>query len=340
MSKKTDSSTRTKLLPIMSKQASRHLPGWLLAIYFAFLGAGFATMLRVGWLYVRPPVFETRSKLVAGVRMGGSVTAHPQFQEMLDSMLNTVMESIQSPEMTRRAADRVRSLHPEALPCDVNIRTYRTNNSQIVNLIITGPKPKYIQHYLNALMDEFMTVRASWREASANKIYSPYLQAVVDAQRKVEEALEALEVAKREVESVSAKVELERLSQRLERLRDERDDQRQSKGEKKPATEVEIQRIEAELAKHEVAASRLRKATELYELHKRAYQELFEQAEQWLNLDQVVDYVHIQERATVASQQPVLSWSSIGYFFPGLGCLIGAITGLGYVRRRPLESLG
>ncbi|MBK8095357.1 MAG: hypothetical protein IPK32_26145 [Verrucomicrobiaceae bacterium] len=206
----------------MSKTTMHRLPAWLLPIYFAFLVAGFATMLRVAWLYANSPVFETRATLVAGVRMSGSVTHHRQFLEMMQTMLNTVMETIQSPDMARKTADRVRALFPETPPCEVTLRVLQTKGSANVNLIVTGSEPKYIQHYLNALMDEFIAVRNSWREASANKIVSPFLQAIVNEQKKVEEALDAVEDAKKQVESVSAKIEVERLSERLKRLRDER----------------------------------------------------------------------------------------------------------------------
>ncbi|MFN7562022.1 MAG: hypothetical protein ACK5TH_09605 [Prosthecobacter sp.] len=324
----------------MSKITAHRLPTWLLPIYFAFLGAGFATMLRVAWLYVSPPVFETRAKLVAGVRMGGSVTHHPQFWEMMQTTLNTVKEALQSPDMARRTADRVHALFPETPPCEVTLRVLQTNGSAILNLIVTGPEPKYIQHYLNALMDEFIAVRTAWSEEAANKIVAPFLKVVVNEQKKVEEALDAVEDAKRQVESVSAKIEVERLSELLKRLRNERDDLKQTRSEKLPAVETEIQGIERELLKHEEAASMLRKAQERYELHRKAYQELFEQAEHLWNTDQVMDYIHIQERASQGSKQPVLSLSSIGYFYPGLGLLAGALAGLWCASRRSLESLG
>jgi hypothetical protein len=274
--------------------------------------------------------------------MMGAIRKHPHFHEMLHTVINTVVESIQSPEMARRAADSAKSLHPDVSPCMVMLQVDRPEETEVINLVATGTDSKYIRFYLDALVDEFITARAAWRESAARKVYSPFLQAVVDQQRKMEEALDAEETVRKEAQSISLGREPKRMRAQLDRLLDQRVKLGLSSSDKLPALELEIRRLEAELEKFEEVASRLRKAGELYRQHSQGYIELFKQAEKWFwSEDQVIDYVHIQERTSVAVLQPVLSWRSLGWLYPGLGGLSGMVGGfwLAWRERKSGSSL-
>ena len=320
----------------MKKHVTRRLPTHLLVLYCAFWGMGFATMLRVAWLFTRPQSFETRAKLVAGSRFAGPLVRDPGFHDMVSDFFGTLTDTLESPEIHQRAVDRVKDLHPDLAACYVTLEVARVKNSGILNLIVIGSDPTYSRRYLDAVLDEIIAYRHRLREESANKVLQPFLQSVVNHQKNMENALEELETLRKEAESISAKLEQDRLPVRLKRLREERDDLRLNpSAERLLALDAEIQRIESELKKYEDTASRLRKATERYESEKKAYEQFFEQAEIFGGSQEMVaDYVAIQERATQAVEVQWLTWGRIGVLYPSIGGLAGAMFGAWLAARR------
>lgn len=321
----------------MKNHVDRRLPTLWLVLYCAFLGVGFAAMLRVAWLLTRPQLFETRAKLVVGSRFGGPLVRHPGFHDMVSDFFGTLTVTLESPEIHQKAVDRVKALHPDLAACYVTLEVARVKNSGILNLIVIGSDQTYSRRYLDAVLDEIIAYRHRLREESAKKVFQPFLQAVVERQRKMEDALQELEALRKQAESISAKLEQDRLPARLKRLREERDGLRLNPStERLAALDAEIQRVASELEKHEETASLLRKATERYDWEKKAYEEFFEQAEVFANSrEMVMDYVAIQERATQAVEVRWLTWSRIGILYPSAGGLVGAIFGAWMATRRP-----
>ena len=87
-----------------------------------------------------------------------------------DSFYGTIIETIESAEMKRRALDRVRALNPDVKDSDVEIRMAQTKGSAIFNILATGSEPKYTKIILDALLDEFIAFRQSIREQAQGKV--------------------------------------------------------------------------------------------------------------------------------------------------------------------------
>ncbi|MFN0080495.1 MAG: hypothetical protein ACKVY0_28850 [Prosthecobacter sp.] len=296
----------------------------------------------------RPQEFRSMAKVVAG---GGNITEdiHMRWRESQMDFYGTIIETLESAEMKRRALERVRALHPELKDADVGIRVAQTKGSAIFNILATGTEPKYTKVFLDALLDEFTAFRQSVREQSQGRGLQQFLQEVVKKQKVMEEAFATLEKARSKAESLGAKAEHERLVARLARLRDQRDDLRlelrpmaatdtaRTPLEAKLATiEQEIQTIEAELPRYETAAAEYRAASERYASAKAAYEKMFEKLEQFQSVfNSNSDYVAIQERATVASET-VEDWKlpiAIGALGGGfLGAVLGLLLSLIIVR--------
>jgi hypothetical protein len=71
----------------------------------------------------------------------------------------TIIESLESAELNRKAAERVHAIHPDLKDSGVEIRVVQTKGSAIFNILATGSEPKFTQIFLNALLDEFMNFR-------------------------------------------------------------------------------------------------------------------------------------------------------------------------------------
>ena len=130
------------------------------------------------------------AKLVAG----GQIVLNEGlgWREERQDFYGTIIETIESAEMKRRALERVRALNPDMKDSDVEIRVAQTKGSAIFNILATGSEPKYTKIFLDALLDEFIAFRQNIREQAHGKVLQQFLQEVVNKQKVMEETLERL----------------------------------------------------------------------------------------------------------------------------------------------------
>jgi hypothetical protein len=320
----------------------------IIILGLAVLGASVGVCFQALRITGKPQEFRSLAKLVAG---GGNITEdiHMRWRESQMDFYGTIIETLESAEMKRRALERVRALNPDLREVDVEIRVAQTKGSAIFNVLATSPEPKYTRVFLDALLDEFIAFRQQVRESQGGKTLQEFLQAVVAQQKKMEDSMAMLEKVRARVDSLSAKSELERLVTRLNTLRNQRDDLRlelkpmdandaaRAPLEAKLSTTGQgIQAVEAELQRHEPGISELRVATVKYEADKQAYEKLFEEGEEiQARINTSGDYVAIQERATPAAEN-VEDWQlpiALGVIGGGfMGAVLGFLLSLILVR--------
>jgi beta-lactamase regulating signal transducer with metallopeptidase domain len=159
-------------------------------VLMSILGLALAVLVATTFEFKpKKPVFRSIAKLVAG----GQMVAQGQLQwhEMMQDFYGTIIETIESTEMQRKARERVHSLHPALKDHEVEIRIAQTKGSAIFNILATGDDPKYTQIFLNSLLDEFIAFRAAIREQSQGKVLSTFLREVVIKQKVRDEKNEA-----------------------------------------------------------------------------------------------------------------------------------------------------
>jgi len=272
-----------------------------------------------------------------------------EWREQQADFYGTIIETLESAEMNRRALERVRALNPDLKESDVDIRVTQSKGSTMFNILANGTEPKYTRIFLDALLDEFIAFRTAIREQSQGKVIVLFLQEMGARKNKMEKSLQELEKVRSRVESLSAKSDQERLLSRLNSLRNQRDDflfELKSKAENDPdraplqtnlrTIEIRIQVLEAELQRLEPGFSELRVLTEKYATEKGAYEKMFEMAERWESaFKSTPDNIAIQERATPAYEH-VEDWRlpiTIGAVGGGfLGAALGFLLSLILVR--------
>ena len=153
--------------------------------WFLLLTASIGVCVQALTITGKPQVFRSLAKLVAGGRMIG--TEAIRWEEQLQDFYGTIIETIESAEMIRKARERVHSLHPDLKDSEVEIVVRQTKGSAIFNILATGSEPKYTQIFLNALLDEFIAFRQIIREQAQGKVLSTFLQEVVNKQKAMEE---------------------------------------------------------------------------------------------------------------------------------------------------------
>ncbi len=158
--------------------------------WFLLLTASIGVCVQALRITGRPQEFRSLAKLVAGGQMvfNDNVT----WREQQADFYGTIIETVESAEMKRRALERVRALNPDMKDSDVEIRVAQTKGSAIFNILATGSEPKYTKIFLDALLDEFISFRQAIREQAQGKVLQQFLQEVVSKQKVMEDSMERL----------------------------------------------------------------------------------------------------------------------------------------------------
>jgi|GEM_PF-325600 len=158
--------------------------------WFLLLTASIGVCVQALRITGRPQEFRSLAKLVAGgsLQLDNSIS----WREQQADFYGTIIETVESAEMKRRALERVRALNPDVKDSDVEIRVAQTKGSAIFNILATGSEPKYTRIFLDALLDEFISFRQSIREQAQGKVIQQFLSEVVTKQKLMDESLENL----------------------------------------------------------------------------------------------------------------------------------------------------
>lgn len=141
---------------------------------YATFGAALGILYQVFQLLTIPQ-FHCAAKLVASPAFTTFKSEDDGFKdydpETTRSFAATLVETIESPELRRRARERVRALNPQLTECDVKIQAGQSKGSAIFNVVASGIDAVYVRTYLNALLDEFMAFRQALRSQSQSKFF-------------------------------------------------------------------------------------------------------------------------------------------------------------------------
>lgn len=158
--------------------------------WFLLLTASIGVCVQALRITGRPQEFRSLAKLVAGEQM--VISDIVKWEQMRQDFYGTIIETVESAEMKRRALERVRALNPDLKDSDVEIRVAQTKGSAIFNILATGSEPKYTKIFLDALLDEFISFRQSIREQAQGKVLQQFMQEVVNKQKIMEDRNERL----------------------------------------------------------------------------------------------------------------------------------------------------
>ncbi|MGV3662067.1 MAG: M56 family metallopeptidase [Prosthecobacter sp.] len=134
------------------------------------------------------PMYRSTAKLVAG---GGHVQG-VDWREQAQDFYGTIIETVESSEMKRRALERVKALHPGLAASDVDIHVDQAKNAAVFSVAATGENAKFTKIYLDALLDEYIAFRQSIRDQSQGKAVSTFMQETVKQRKVMEDKLKEL----------------------------------------------------------------------------------------------------------------------------------------------------
>lgn len=194
--------------------------------WFLLLTASIGVCVQALRITGKPQSYISLAKLVAGGRMvgaGGGAGVGIQYQDYLQDFYGTIIETIESSEMRRRALDRVRALHPDMKESEVDIQVSQNRGSAIFNVRAFGIEPKYTRIFLDALLDEFIAFRNQIREQQRNKALTTLAEDVVRREKALQEKQDKMTSFEKANNIVLLTGSNNDAAQTLRRLKDERD---------------------------------------------------------------------------------------------------------------------
>lgn len=180
----------------------------------------------------RKPVFQSVAKLVSG---GMSTAGTINWQEQMQDFYGTIVETIESAEMKRRALERVRALNTNLQDHDVEILVSQHKSSAIFSVQARCADGKYAKVFLDALLDEFIAFRQSIREQTQGKVLNTFLQEIVKQQKVMEDKAARMEAFQKENNVVTLTNANNEAATRLNELATQREAQRTMAAELKLA---------------------------------------------------------------------------------------------------------
>lgn len=139
----------------------------------------------------KPVEYKSLAKLVAGGRMVAQGDLN--WQETMQDFYGTIIETLESAEMKRRALSRVNALHPDLKESDVDIKVAQTKGSAIFNVFAIGSEPRYTRIFLDSMLDEFVAFRQQIREQGLERALDTFTDVVVKKGKELQERGEKLE---------------------------------------------------------------------------------------------------------------------------------------------------
>lgn len=192
--------------------------------WFLLLTASIGVCVQALRITGKPQTYISLAKLVAGGRMVGATTgAGPSYVDYLQDFYGTIIETLESSEMRRRALDRVRALHPDLKETEVEIQVSQNRGSAIFNVRAFGVEPKYTRIFLDALLDEFIAFRNQIRENQRNKALTTLAEDVVRREKNLQEKQEKLTAFRKATNVVLLANNNNDAADALRRLKDERE---------------------------------------------------------------------------------------------------------------------
>lgn len=161
---------------------------WWLLLLTACIGVSIQALRITG----KPDTYQSLAKLVAGGRIVAN-EGNVGWQEQLTDFYGTIIETLESAEMKKRALVRVRALYPDLKDTNVDIRVAQTKGSAIFNVFAIGSEPKFTKIFLDAMLDEFVAFRQQIREQGLERALNTFTETVVKKSKELQERTEKLE---------------------------------------------------------------------------------------------------------------------------------------------------
>jgi capsular exopolysaccharide synthesis family protein len=136
---------------------------WWLLLLLALVGMG------VQWIIYKqsPPAYASIGRMIVNVKI--QVQTGASYSEDLSNFLGTQVELMKSSTVKANAERRVNAARPDLISAPVNLQIGVTTKTTIFNLMAICPEKDYTQAFLDAVMEEYMSLKNDMRTRSSEK---------------------------------------------------------------------------------------------------------------------------------------------------------------------------
>ena len=149
------------------------------------------TLAAGGWyIFQKQPTYLSAGRIMVSGKV--SLPDGAIYSEELSNFFGTQLELMQSEIVRKRAQARVQALNPEmkpANPDELKLQVGQQPKASIFILGVTSDDPAYSQAYLNAIMDEYISVKREMRTTNSETT----LSAITDELKNLEKSLQTEE---------------------------------------------------------------------------------------------------------------------------------------------------
>ncbi|WP_309384251.1 polysaccharide biosynthesis tyrosine autokinase [Cerasicoccus frondis] len=133
----------------------------------------------------RQPEYRSNAQMVIDGQV--SIPEGARYQEVFLNFFGTQIKLMNSQQVRERTVQRVAALYPELQRTHVSVGINQATDASAFDLSATGSEPKYVQHYLDALMHEFLAYKEERRNQTTEKVFLTVMQKVLEKQQDIEE---------------------------------------------------------------------------------------------------------------------------------------------------------
>jgi|GEM_PF-1618174 len=145
----------------------------IIVLVTVIFGAATSTLLQLFVLRDEAPLYRSVGKLIVKSPISQNVSGK-LWQNQSKEYYGSIIETLESAEINRRAVESANVLTPEMRTCAVQVQVSHLKNSGAFNVSATGHEPQYTAVFLDALLDEFIAF-----QRAANGRFSEQPDAIV-----------------------------------------------------------------------------------------------------------------------------------------------------------------
>ncbi len=170
-----------------------YLGRMLLAQYWwvVLLSIALGVVYQVWRTLSRDPLFASQSRMFVSGRIAlpeGSAA----YREELSNFFGTQIELMKSEEVRNRAREIMQARYPHLRACKVELDARQQPNASIFILQAQGTVPEYVQRYLDAIMEAYISFRRGLREQTSNTALNNITEQIYNLERDIQQQENAL----------------------------------------------------------------------------------------------------------------------------------------------------
>jgi uncharacterized protein involved in exopolysaccharide biosynthesis len=159
---------------------------WWLLVLGAIMGSGIAS----GLVWYAPPAFVSVGRMIVSIKL--NIAEGSVYTEELSNFLGTQAALMQSGAVVNRAHGRVTAQKPDLGMRPVGLRVSVLPKTTIFVLQAVGGEPDYTQAFLQACMEEYITLKREMRMQTSDTTVAGLTEEVMRLEKELRRAEEEL----------------------------------------------------------------------------------------------------------------------------------------------------